>query len=91
MKRLLSVVLSLLLCFTSAIYFVGCTKKNDDSSSSTGGEVVKPDDDDQLSEQIDEFVPASQKIEQNARSLTMSDIKNANGNVMPLLFKGVTF
>lgn len=91
MKRLLSVVLSLLLCFTSAIYFVGCTKKNDDSSSSTGGEVVKPDDDDRLSEQIDEFVPASQKIEQNAKSLTMSDIKNANGNVMPLLFKGVTF
>lgn len=91
MKRLLSVVLSLLLCLTSAIYFVGCTKKNDDSSSSTGGEVVKPDDDEQLSKQIDDFVPADQKLERNAKSLTMSDIKNANGDLMPLLFKGVTF
>ena len=91
MKRLLSVVLSLLLCLTSAIYFVGCTKKNDDSSSSMGGEVVKPDDDEQLSKQIDDFVPADQKLERNAKSLTMSDIKNANGNLMPLLFKGVTF
>lgn len=93
MKRIVSILISLLMGLSCAVSFIGCTKQPgnnssfiEDSTSDSSSSSTTED----LSKELDEYLPAVEKLTSNIEDISVADIKNSEGDVLSLVFRGVT-
>lgn len=94
MKRIVSILISLAMGLSCAVSFIGCSKNPDNSSSliedgasgDSDSSVIEVD----LSKELDEYLPVAEMFTSNIENISVADIKNSEGDVLSLLFNGVT-
>lgn len=90
MKKVVSLLITLILCLSCSVAFVGC-QNNDNSVDGSGGqESVFPEPEPDPAKEIEELDSADTVLKRNAIDISLLDWKESQGNVLKLLFKDIT-
>ena len=90
MKKVVSILLSLVLSVTCSMTLIGCTNNGDSSSSPIDSSSPADSSPAPSVPQKLELVSADEQLKNNLEDISLLDIKKSDGNYLPLLFKNIS-
>lgn len=90
MKKVVSLLITLILCLSCSVAFVGCQNNVNSVDSSGGQESSFPDPAPDPAKEIAELESANVVLKRNAIDISILDWKESQGDVLKLLFKDIT-